>query len=296
MTVEPDQGSRFTTADILDAAKALGVLSSSAHSAPRILATLCNPGVSAAEIAKLIGREPGLTARVLRVANSAFYGLSRSVATIDRAVVVLGLDAVRGVAAAACLDRTVLRASESSPVDMVDMLRHSIAAAAAAEALAKIRHPALAPEAFIAGLLHDFGVTLQLRLNPGGVTALIEALRADPDLDIPMLEEQTIGAGHERCAAVIFEAWNIPPSLVESARHHHDPAAAPEPHRALAALVNLGNHLGLTCGMTFPCEPVPGPRSAAALALLGLTDADVDAVAASLPQLATALHRALAAA
>src|SRR6185369_18047552 len=97
-----------TDAEILKAASAPGVLGASAYAAPVILATLYKPDVSAREVAQVIGQEPGMTASVLRVANSALYGQSRVVGTIDRAVLLLGLDTVRGVAAAWCMRNTIL--------------------------------------------------------------------------------------------------------------------------------------------------------------------------------------------
>jgi len=118
------------------------------------MAALCNSDVSPGEVESLVLGEPALYARVLRIANSAYYGQARSITTLSRAVVVLGLDAVRGIAAAACLDRTLPRGWKHPLVDMNAVVHHSVATAAAAEALARIRHPDLAAEAFVAGLLH----------------------------------------------------------------------------------------------------------------------------------------------
>jgi HD-like signal output (HDOD) protein len=295
MTASSSQNQDSAAAEILKAATALGVLGGGAQGAPRILALLCNPTVNAAEVAAVMGREPGLSLRVLRVANSAYYGLARSVSTIERALVLLGLDAVRGIAAAACLDRTVKRASEPAPIDMDALVRHSLATAVAAEALARIRHGSLAPEAFIAGLLHNLGVTVQLRLDPAGVGAMIDALQAMPERDIAALEAERVKVGHERCVAVLFEAWQLPAMLVEAARHHHDPMAAPEQHRELAALVNLGIHLSLACGNTYALEPAATRRNHAAMSLLGLTDEDLDRVAADLPERLARLQEAFAA-
>jgi len=87
----------FDRTQILRAAASLGVLGTGANSAPRIMAALCNPEVSPRQVAALVGKEPALYARVLRVANSPYYGQSRSITTIDRALVILGVDAVRGI-------------------------------------------------------------------------------------------------------------------------------------------------------------------------------------------------------
>jgi HD-like signal output (HDOD) protein len=291
---EPVRAPAFGSAAILEAARALGVLQGNSRAAPAVLAALCTAGTGAAEVAGIIQSEPGLAARVLRVANSAFYGLSRSVSTIERAVVVLGLESVRGVAATACLDRTLLRAVDVSPVDMEAIVRHSLATAAAAEALARIGHRALAPEAFIAGLLHDFGVVIQLRLNPRGITGLI-AGASHAGADVASLEAEHVGVSHELCAGVVFEAWNLPPDIVAAVGHHHGPAGAPAAARPLAALLALGNELSRDCCQASPCEPGAAEVVLAeARELLGLSAAQVAAVRDVLPARVRELQRALA--
>ena len=167
-------GSPVDRAQILRSAAAVGIMSADGNTTPRIMASLCDPAVSAAHVCGLISKEPILYARVLRVANSAYYQQSRSITTLDRALVLLGLDAVRGIAAAACLNRTVARSKQHQLVDMGSVLDHSISAAAAAESLARIDHPRLAPEAFIAGLLHNLGIAVQMHLDASGVQAMLD--------------------------------------------------------------------------------------------------------------------------
>jgi HD-like signal output (HDOD) protein len=277
----------------MKAAAAIGVLGSGAEGVSHIMAILCNPDVNAGEVVALVGKEPALYARVLRVANSSYYGQSRSINTIDRALVLLGLDAVRGIAAAACLDRTVPRGGKYALIDMKALVQHSLATAAAAEALARIQHPALAPEAFIAGLLHNLGIIVQVHLDSPGIEAMIRERRQDATRDMRMLESERSIVGHEECVAVVFESWQLPESLVAAARHHHDPMAADESYRELAALVNLGANLGLAGGSTFTLEPAAVVRNVSAMAWLGLDDEALDGVAVALPARVLELRRAL---
>lgn len=271
----------------------MGVIGSGAYTASRIMATLCNPNVHASQVVALVGHEPALYARVLRVANSAYYGQSRSITSLDRALLLLGLDAVRGIAAAACLDRAAPRDGVHTLVDMTALVSHSLATAAAAESLARIQHQVLAPEAFIGGLLHNLGIVVQMQLDSSGIQAMIDDRRSDATRDMRMLESERSVVGHEECVAVIFEAWQLPESLIEAARHHHDPMAAGEPHRKLAALINLGTNLGLASGNTFVLEPAPVARNVQAMACLGLDDGQIDDVAAALPARVDELRRAL---
>jgi HD-like signal output (HDOD) protein len=284
---------RIDRAQILKAAGALGVLGSSGAVAGQTLAILCNPAVTAREVAVLVNREPALYTRVLRVANSPYFGQSRAIGKLDRAIVVLGLDAVRGIAAAACLDRSVPRTREFSLIDTAALVQHSLATATAAASLARLRDAALAPEAFIAGLLHNLGIIIQIHLDRPGITAMIGERSRDPTRDMRTLENEWAVVGHEQCIAAIFEAWQLPEPLIAATRHHHDPMAAEEPHRRLAALVNLGANLGLAGGHTFALEPAAVTRNAAAMQSLGLDDEDLDGIAFDLPQRVVELNRAL---
>ncbi len=243
----------ISDADIVKAASALGVIGGGAQTAHRILAALCDPDLGTQH--DIVLREPGLAARVLKVANSAYYGFSRNIATLDRALVVLGLDAVRGITAAACLDRSIARRNQFGAIDPRALVHHCVASAFAAEQLARIGHRANAAEAFMAALLHDFGVPVQERLDPEGVTALIKALREQPDAEVQALEKALVKIPHTRCAQVIFDSWQLPPAISLAAMHHDDPHAAPGPARELTALVHLGIQLALEAGFTYPAEP-----------------------------------------
>lgn len=283
----------ITDAQVLQAAAEIGVLGAGQGMIPLIMARLCDPESTAHDVAQVIGQEPGLAARVLRVANSAYYGASGTVATLERAFVLLGVDAVRGIAAAACLNRATVRAIQSSPIGLESMQRHAVAVACAAESLARVSHRSLAAEAFIAGLLHDFGVTLQLHVDRARLLEVIGALRADPQRN-PREVERSLGCiGHERCAAVVFRAWNLPENLVAAIGSHHEPGAAPPGSRRLAALVHLADRISLTTGHGYALEPEAGPLEEGTLAILGIQESFLSHVAEALPERVRELQRVL---
>jgi HD-like signal output (HDOD) protein len=284
----------ISTSDIIEAANKPGVLGAGAAAASVVLATLYGPEAGVREIAAVIGREPGMTARVLRVANSPLYGQSRTVGTIEHAVLLLGLDAVRSIAAAACMRDAILRTTPSGPVDGAALLRHSIGTALAARTLSSLNSAAPAEDAFVAGLLHDLGLTVLERLRPDSIAAVMTELRTGPARDSSALEEERIGISHARCAAVVFESWHLPRALVSAAAHHHDPWRAPGEHVALAAIVSVADELTRTCGLGFVCEASPAAAAVDdASAVLGLSRDDLDGVAAGLPARLAELERAL---
>jgi HD-like signal output (HDOD) protein len=275
----------FTDAEIVKAATSMGLLGGSSLTAHRILAALCDTSLGTREVVSLIEREPGLAARVLKVANSAYYGHSRDIGTLDRALMILGIDAVRGITAAACLDRSISRRSNVGGIDPASLVNHCVASGFAAEQLARQCNRAAASEAFMAALLHDFGVPVQERLDAEGVEALIKALRADPEANATQLEQSLVKVGHAHCAQVIFNSWQLPATIAVAARHHDDPTQAPGPARDLTHIVHLGIRLAVEAGFTYPMEPrkFSMPRENV-LHALGIEEAALEPIVAGLAE------------
>jgi HD-like signal output (HDOD) protein len=279
--------------EILRAAARLGLLGASADARPRILSLLCDPDTDARSVASLIERDPGLSLRVLRVANSAYYGMARNVVSINRALLLLGQDTVRGIAAAACMDRTLRAAQAALPVSIDALVQHSLAVAVAAEALARRSANGQPAEAFMAGLLHNIGIAVQLLLQPALTARLAGAMQCHPEGSVRAAEAALGLVSHEHCAGVIMASWNFPPLLTEAASFHHLPALAPAASRPLAATVNLALVLAAGLGRRFELEPPMTAIDPSLAALLGVAPEASAAVAAELPARLDALLLAL---
>lgn len=281
-------------ATLLEAASSLRLVGATASASARLIRMLCDETVGSDELSIRIERDPVLCARVLRVANSAFYAQQRSVTSIRRALQVVGLNAVRGIAAAACIDQVIPPRVAALP-DTPALLRHSLATGLASEMLAACRFPALMGEAFIGGLLHNLGVIIQAIVDPSGTTAMIASLGSRAPTDIRALERRHAAIAHEEAIAVVFDVWQLPHSLIAAASHHHLPAQAPESHRPLAMLVGTGARLSAAFGNAFSLEPTllrldsdsepPG--------LLELSDRELSAFREELPKRVTHLLSAL---
>jgi HD-like signal output (HDOD) protein len=279
-------------AAIREAAAALCMAEAGTSSPARLISLLCDERLSAEELATKIEAHPVLSARVLQVANSPYYGQAKSVGTIKRALQLLGVNAIRGVAAAAFIDQVLPRRIATLP-DTPSLLRHSLATAIVCEMLAAKVDPLLAPNAFIAGLIHNLGTVVQASLDPGGTAAVIAARRAEPCASIRTLEQQHCQLHHEACGAVLFDEWQLPDSLVNVAMHHHSPDDAPDSHRPLVGLVWVSANLALSCAHTFLLEPAIEALDYAKILALGLRKDQIDAVADKLPERMEVLSRAL---
>lgn len=213
-------------------------------------------------LAKKIGQDPALAARVLRVVNSPFYGLAGRVGNLSEAVMVLGFSAIRSLTLAASLTARF----SLKPVAGIDPLRiweHSFTCALAAQRLAV---PAgLSPDsAFTAGLLHDIGIMAIFVQMP---ERFAELLAACPDCAArTTAEAELFGAGHDELGARLLAAWRLPAAIVDAVRWHHDPSRVDSRLVDLVHIADLVAHERAGIGLPAP----RGEPSEAALARLGL--------------------------
>jgi putative nucleotidyltransferase with HDIG domain len=184
--------------------------------AMRLLWMLEDPRTSAADLGRLIESDPALSTQVIRLSNTAFYGLSGKVSSAWRAVTVLGLATVRAIATTAAFDLF----SEKGRSVPDDFWPHSVTTAAAAAAIA--RRVGVQPnDAFSAGLLHDLGSALVFRRAPRRYDAVLELLAADPTLTRTEAEQQEFGATHAEVGAAALGVMRFPADMVEAIGSHH---------------------------------------------------------------------------
>jgi len=188
--------------------------------AMRLLWMLEDPRTSAADLGRLIESDPSLSTQVIRLANTAFYGLSGKVSSAWRAVTVLGLATVRALATTAAFDLF----SEKGRSVPDDFWPHSVTSAAAAAALAR-RVGIQSNEAFSAGLLHDLGTALVFRRAPRRYDAMVDHRSRDHTLSLLDAERVEFGATHAEVGAAALSVMRFPVELVEAiGAHHSEPA------------------------------------------------------------------------
>ncbi|HTX99612.1 MAG TPA: HDOD domain-containing protein [Bacteroidota bacterium] len=183
-----------------------------------------NPRKSMADIAKIIREDPGLTARLLRIVNSAFYNFPSRVETISQAVTIIGTQQLGALA----LATSVMQMFKGLPEGFVSMdsfWRHCVGCGLAARVLATLRRETNAERHFVAGVLHDIG---RLVMFTKAADATREALTRARDAQQLLYEEEreTFGFTHAVVGGVLLQTWKLPASLEEVVMFHHNPKAA----------------------------------------------------------------------
>lgn len=187
-----------------------------------ILENFNNEKVDVATLANKIARDQAIVARVLRVANSPFFGLSGQIGSISEAVSVLGFNNLRGLVTAAFIINAFPHTGKG--FDWTAFWRHSIGAAVCAKVLAK--HVGLNPEtAFTAGLLHDVGKLVMGVYFP---QAFVQAHEFDDGSSMETLqaERAALGLDHAALGGEVARRWHFPPAIREAVELHHTEAVA----------------------------------------------------------------------
>lgn len=190
-----------------------------------VIAACDDPDISVGRITQAIMRDQALTAGILRLANSAFYGHSRRVNTISDASLLLGFSAIKSLAISTHTSRLLAGPLPGYGLQRGELWDHSVAVAFTARRLALEVESAPVEEAFIAGMLHDIGkLILSSHMEDAfeEVVALAEERRAP----LHEVEAELLGFDHAELGAQVAAAWNFPPELEEAIRCHHDPSAA----------------------------------------------------------------------
>jgi putative nucleotidyltransferase with HDIG domain len=198
-----------------------------------ILACLQEPSASMTDVARIIGRDVAMTANVMKMVNSAFFGARQPIITTDRAVAYLGLDTL----GALVLAHSVFKSGRPTAIAGFSLERlysHSLQTAMAARAIALCEKfpPAEAEKAFLAGVLHDVG-------------QIVFATRAIPTTGAAMSIAEygaLMRAHHAEVGAYLLGLWGFPNPIVDAVAFHHIPSCAAAEGLSLAGLIHVANH------------------------------------------------------
>lgn len=244
---------------------------------------LCeNPDTGIETLSRAI--DPVLGVRILKLVNSAYYGVSRQVNSIKHAIMILGISAVKNLAIATSLVKLVRGGRMNSDFSADDLWTHSIAVAACARMLALKSDRVSSDEAFLAGMIHDIGIIIEMQFCTPKFTHVITELSANEDLSFCEAEQSVLGVTHEAMGAGLCDAWRFPVSLKLSTGFHHRPWEVAEDDRALPALIHVADVLVASIGLGYTRTVETTDIDPQLCEFLNLDQDDVETVARELPE------------
>ncbi len=238
----PAAGAKALSPELQKAMSKVTEISSLPEITTKIVAVVENPSATAHDMHEIVKTDPALATKVLKVVNSAFYGLPSQIASLDRAIVMLGLSAVKNIALAASLSRMFKGDALSSNFSLRDLWRHCIGVGVCAKMLAKVSKAAATDELFVGGLVHDMGLLVMQQLFPDKLRMVADKCFKEP-LNFCEAERQTIGADHEAFGLALATKWKFPPLLRNAIAYHHDAAALQADYQRPVAIITIADTL-----------------------------------------------------
>ena len=220
----------------------------------KIIELVEDPKSTATDLHKVIAGDPALSSRILKVVNSSFYGLPGQIASINRAIVLLGLNAVKNIAIAASLAKLFRGGDLTARFSAKLLWDHSNACAAASKIICDTLKVSLSDEAFLAGLMHDIGIMVEMQCDRQKLIQVVESISVNAQ-GVPLLcmleaEEKVFGANHQQFGAALCEKWKFPRCLTLVTGFHHNPLAADASANTLPCIVYLADRIVGTTGNT----------------------------------------------
>ena len=201
---------------------------------------LNNPNTSASELGKMIGKDQGLVAKILTVANSPLYGLPRRVSTIEFAIVILGFEHIKNIVIALSMVEAFKKDGLKN-WDSRTYWNHSILTASIAKKIADDLYFPKSGEAFTAGLLHDLGISIIQRYFNKEFN-LINELVDNQQMRYLIAEEQILGLTHQEIGKFLISRWNLPSSLGDVICNHHHPSRSEE-NKVITSIIHLADYM-----------------------------------------------------
>jgi len=229
--------------DILQAVDNLPPMPQIMHRAREIME---DPASSLKDLSKLIETDQALAIKVLRIANSAYYHQIKKVTSIQDAVVVLGIRGLGELITIACASSLLGSSLKGYDLPAKSLWRHSIGVAFGSKVIAKKRYPALANDAFSAGLIHDAG-KLILDKYIYERKEVFREFMSDGQQTFLSAEKEVLGFEHAEIAAKVCEKWNFPKSISVAIRYHHHPSKLRG--NKMAYIVNVSDQITTWTGM-----------------------------------------------
>ncbi len=244
--------------------------------AVKLLLLMDDPDINVAQIEAILGQDPGLMANILKLANSAYFGMPSKVGSIKQAVLILGLKRLVQIVIASCVSAIMDKPVTGYDLPPGDLWYHSIGVSVAAEGLMKELKIKTVEEIFTAALLHDVGKLVVGEFIDHDFEKMKNSL--SEGMSFEEAEKTVLGTNHAEVGARILQQWSLPPAIVKAVRWHHSPESADSPDTMLD-VIHVANVLCLMIGVGVGRDGLQYQPSEEVVERLGLESYHLEKVA-----------------
>lgn len=250
-----------------------------------IIALTDDPDSTVQDMEEAILKDSVLTTKILRLANSAYYGYARNISTISRAAVLLGFQAIKSLALASTVRTFLTDELKGYSLEKDDLWTQSQTCAIASRFIAKqIKYPN-PEEAYIAGLLRDIGKTIlnqHMEKEYADVLSKIEM----HNMSFLDAEGEVLGFNHAEIGEKVAEKWNLPKALVDAIGHHHTPEQS-NVNPLLVSIVHIADAITMMMGVGLGVDGLAYNLSPMAIETIGLNESQLENIISQVTDLVT---------
>jgi len=203
-----------------------------------------NPNTSAYEIASIISEDPALTAKVLKLTNSSFYGISGTITNVKQAIVILGLEAIKSLVISASVFESFSKNAKLDTEYLERFWRHSLSVAFMAKIICRVKKVGsiqMTEQSFSTGLLHDIGKLIIISHLSQEHTKISELQKNNPSLTEDDAEREILQFTHADIGSYLASKWNLPESIMAAIANHHDKQSITDNKES--AIIHLADYL-----------------------------------------------------
>lgn len=240
-----------------------------------VLEISSNPKSSAAQLAEVIKKDMTLTARILKIVNSAYFGFHRQIGNVNHAIVILGFEEIRNISLAACFMES-FSWKDDSLFNWHEFWVHSLGVAFTARALSKLTKKMNTEDAFVVSLLHDFEkVILEQHFSKDFYMVFKKANKEQVALHVACRE--LLDIDHAELGGIVAEHWQLPANLINAIEFHHDPTMASNDDYGVY-IVDIANFFCHKYEVGASGNPSPMPPIQKSLDTLGVADSELEEI------------------
>ncbi len=207
-----------------------------------IIITARSEKTSAKNLADFIVNDQAISARILKVANSAYYGMPKKIDSISRAIVIMGFREIISLALGTGVFSALSQKGKDVRFDMTELWKHTIGVGFAARKVVKKTAMTVNESTFLAGLLHDIGKIIFSVYFPDEYREVLEKT-VTGQAPLYNIEKESLGLDHAEMAYLLMKQWNFPADIIQPVRYHHDQSACPEEQLYMAMAINAANFI-----------------------------------------------------
>ncbi len=223
------------------------------HVASKVLELAGSPDTTAQKLQQVISDDQAMAARILKIANSALYACSRKIKTLTEAIVMLGFNTIRSLVVTSAARNMYLQDNKTMGLKERLLWEHSIGCAIGCRILVSPRHPQLAEEAFLAGLMHDIGKLVLNQYAGDKFDEIVQTVYNDAQ-QFCDVERELLGFDHTEVGAMLVNKWKLSMQLEEVIRFHHTPEKFTD-ERLILCYLDMANNLCKREGIGFVERP-----------------------------------------